>query len=75
MKHRPNVWVVPVGGHFAVREEGSAGNLINRVTQREAIKFARTLARSNRSELIVQQRNGRIRVKDSHGFDQFPPRG
>ena len=75
MKHGPNVWVIPSGGRFAVREEGSRGVVIKRVTQRDAITFARALARSNRSELIVQKRNGRIRLKDSHGFDKFPPRG
>ncbi len=75
MKHKPNVWVYPAGGRFAVREEGRAGSIIKGVTQREAVAFARTLAKSNRSELIVQKRNGRIRIKDSHGFDKFPPRG
>jgi len=27
------------------------------------------------SELIVQGESGRIRLRDSHGFDPFPPKG
>ncbi|MDB4874265.1 MAG: hypothetical protein JWM41_711, partial [Gemmatimonadetes bacterium] len=44
-------------------------------SQRNAISVARLLARNNRSELIVQNRAGRIRSKDSHGSDPFPPKG
>ena len=40
-----------------------------------AARIARQLARVNKSELIVQGRDGRIRERDSHGSDPFPPRG
>ena len=74
-RHGPNVWVVRRGKRFAVRRERDPHCLTGEMTQRRAMDIARGEARRNRSELIVQGRNGRIRSKDSHGFDDFPPRG
>lgn len=75
MKHGPNVWVVRSKGRFTIKEEGSATPLMEPASQRIAIAVGRKLAKANRSELIIQGRDGRIRAKDSHGFDAFPPRG
>lgn len=75
-KHGPNVWVVVKDGHFTIKEEGRSSSLIvPTVSQRAAIRIARLIAKANRSELIIQGRDGRIRARDSHGFDAFPPRG
>lgn len=74
-RHGPNVWVVRRGDRFSVKEEGTRAYLIPPVRQRVAIVVARAVARANRSELIIQGRSGRIRRRDSHGFDPFPPRG
>jgi hypothetical protein len=74
-KHGPNVWVVRNGPKFSIKEEGSREALVPPTSQREAIRIARILATTNCSELIIQGRNGRIRARDSHGFDSFPPRG
>jgi hypothetical protein len=74
-RHGPNVWVVRHGPRYSVKEEGVAAYLVPPVTQRLAICVARWIARANRSELIVQSRTGRIRARDSHGYDRFPPRG
>jgi hypothetical protein len=71
----PNVWVVRRGDGFSVREERMPEPLVPPITQRAAIAIARLVARANRSELIVQRPNGRIRFRDSHGNDPFPPRG
>ena len=75
MKQGPNVWVVRKGGLFTVKEEGHRAPLIAPTTQDQAIIIGRRRARWNKSELIIQGRNGKIRAKDSHGFDDFPPRG
>ena len=75
MKHGPNVWVVCKRGLFTVKEEGHRAPLIAPTSQEQAIIIARRRARWNKSELIIQGRNGKIRAKDSHGFDDFPPRG
>jgi hypothetical protein len=74
-KHGPNVWVVCKDGRFSIKEQGRGGVLIEPTTQRDAIDVGRMLARENRSELIIQGKNGKIRAKDSHGFDSFPPKG
>ena len=71
----PNVWVVRHGGRFSIKEEKNPEYVIQPTTQRIAIAIAREIARANASELIVQGRNGRIRLRDSHGSDPFPPRG
>jgi hypothetical protein len=80
MSHRgsklgPNVWVVRHGPRFSITEERSHYHLVPPITQRLAIAIARLIARANRSELIVQARSTRIRLRDSHGSDPFPQRG
>ena len=44
-------------------------------TQSEVIKIARDIAINQKSELVFHRPNGQIRDKDSHGNDNFPPRG
>jgi hypothetical protein len=74
-KQGPNVWVVRYHGRYSVKEEGGAVCLTPPVPQHTAITVARLIARANHSELIVQGEDGRIRAKDSHGADSFPPKG
>ena len=71
----PNVWVVRHRGRFSIKEEGQAGCLTPPVSQQIAITIARLVARANCSEMFVQGKQGRIRFRDSHGADPFPPRG
>jgi hypothetical protein len=71
----PNVWVVRHGPRFSVTQERSGTYIVPPVPQRLAITIARLIARANQSELIVQARCGRIRLRDSHGVDPFPERG
>jgi hypothetical protein len=61
----PNVWVVRFGARFSVTEEGTRIHLVPPIPQRAAIVLAQAIARANRSELIVQSRLGRIRIRDS----------
>jgi hypothetical protein len=74
-KRGPNVWVVHRGGRFSVKTEGSREYIVPPIPQRLAVAIARLIARANGSELIVQDAAGRIRMRDSHGADPFPPRG
>ena len=69
------MWVVRHGPRFSVIEERSGTYLVPPVPQRLAVTIARLIARANKSELIVQGRCGRIRLRDSHGVDPFPKRG
>ena len=74
-KHGPNVWVVRRDAAFSILEERTGVYIIPPVPQRTAIRVARAIAQANGSELIVQGRTGKIRFRDSHGSDPFPPRG
>lgn len=44
-------------------------------TQKEAINIAREISKNQSSELLIHGRDGKIREKDSHGNDNFPPKG
>ena len=60
-------------GEWAVKGAGDsrASGLYN--TQGEAIEAGREIARNNRSELVIHDRDNKIRDKDSYGNDPHPP--
>ena len=62
-------------GNWQVKGEGTSRASFVTTTQSEAIKLGRRICSNQESELIVHRRDGRIRAKDSHGHDPFPPRG
>ena len=74
MKRR-NQHVVPHPNGWAVKPEGGPGPSSVHHTQQEAIDRAREIARKQGTELLIHGRNGRIRERDSHGRDPFPPPG
>lgn len=69
-----NQWVSPRDGKWAVHGEGNSRDTKLFDTQRSAQNYAINIAKNQRSEVIVQGCNGRIRSKDSYGNDPFPPR-
>lgn len=74
MADQDNQHVVPHGDDWAVRREGSdrVGSVHD--TQRDAIEVARQRAIRDRGEVVIHDRHGRIRDRDSYGNDPFPPR-
>lgn len=64
----------PNGG-WQVKGEGNTRATARTATQKDAISIARGIARNQGSELVIHRPDGRIRDKDSHGKDSFPPRG
>ncbi|MDO4802233.1 MAG: DUF2188 domain-containing protein [Prevotellaceae bacterium] len=70
-----NQHVVPVDGRWGIRGEGNSRLTSTFDTQAAAIARAREISRNQQSELFVHGRDGRIRGRDSHGNDPFPPRG
>jgi uncharacterized protein YdaT len=70
-----NQHVVPHNGGWAVRGENSARVTSQHNTQASAINAGRTIAQHQHSELVIHGRDGRIRDKDSHGHDPYPPKG
>ncbi|SEH65215.1 DUF2188 domain-containing protein [Magnetospirillum fulvum] len=70
-----NQHVVPHGDDWAVRGAGNSRVTSVHETQREAIERGREIAQNQGSELLIHGENGRIRERDSHGHDPFPPKG
>jgi hypothetical protein len=59
---------------WAVRGEGNSRDTSHHRTQGQAIDAARDVARNQRSGVVIHDRHGRIRDRDSYGHDPFPPR-
>ena len=64
----------PDGG-WQVKGAGNARATARTSTQKDAIDIARSIAQHQGSELIIHGTDGKIRAKDSHGSDPFPPQG
>ncbi|MCI6173567.1 MAG: DUF2188 domain-containing protein [Clostridiales bacterium] len=69
-----NQWVSPRSNGWAVHGEGNNRDTIVFHSQNEAIQRAIKIATRQKSEVIVQGLDGRIRSKDSYGTDPCPPR-
>lgn len=69
-----NHHIVPHGDQWAVKREGAdrAGSLHG--TQAEAVEVGRERAIRDSGELVIHDRHGRIRDKDSYGNDPNPPK-
>lgn len=69
-----NQWVSPRDDKWAVHGEGNSKDtkLFNR--KQDAVDYAKGIAKNQRSELIVQKKNGIIHSKDSFGNDPCPPK-
>lgn len=71
---RNNQHVVTHNDDWAVKGEGNNRVTSIHDTQAEAIDAARDIAINHRSEVVIHDRQGRIRDRDSYGNDPFPPR-
>jgi uncharacterized protein YdaT len=69
-----NQWVVRHGDKWAVKGEGNERATKVTDTQKQAINVAKEIAQNQKSELIIQGRDGKIRSKDSYGNDPYPPK-
>ncbi len=61
-------------GDWAVIGSGGKRASSLHKTQEAAIKAGTPLAKSNRSELVIHNRENKIRDKDSYGGDPNPPK-
>ncbi len=64
----------PQGGWQAIGA-GNTRATARTKTQQEAIEIARTIAKNQKSELLIHGKNGQIRARDSYGNDPHPPKG
>ena len=63
------VYVVRHGAEWAIKVGGASRALRVFSTQKEAIDYARLIAKANSAELYIQDRSGRFRDSDSYGND------
>ena len=71
-----NIHVTPHNsGGWQVKREGAKRATVRTNTQREAIEIARSISKNRGTELFIHGRDGRIRERDTHGHDPFPPKG
>ncbi|EHL78044.1 DUF2188 domain-containing protein [Bacillus smithii] len=62
------------GGGFQVKGAGNSRATKIFETQREAIAYGREIAKNQQSELLIHNRKGQIRERNSYGNDPFPPK-
>ncbi len=72
---KKNQHVVPHSGSWAVKGAGNERATSVHETQQEAIAAARDIAINNRAEMLIHNRQGQIRERNSYGNDPFPPKG
>lgn len=76
MSKGKNQHVVPhPQGGWQVKGEKNSRATVRTRTQSAAIKVARNISQNQNSELVIHRPNGKIRDKDSHGHDTYPPKG
>lgn len=71
---KKNQWVTVHPKGWAVKGEGNKRATKVTKTQKEAINIAKKIAENQKSELYIQNREGKIRSKDSYGSDPCPPK-
>lgn len=70
-----NQHVVKREDGWAVRGEGNERDTSHHQTQEQARQAAREIAINQQSEVVIHNRQGQIRDKDSYGNDTHPPKG
>ena len=70
-----NQHIVPHEDGWAVKGAGSSRASSVHRTQMEAIDAGRQVAQNQKTELFIHGRDGKIRERDSHGNDPYPPKG
>ncbi|MEZ4690064.1 MAG: DUF2188 domain-containing protein [Ignavibacteria bacterium] len=73
-KKNKNQHVVPTRSGWAVKGEGNTKNTKLTDTKAEAIEYAKRIAKNQKSELVIHNKDGKISDKDSFGNDTFPKR-
>ncbi len=66
--------VVPSDSGWKVKTAGSSRAKTCK-TQKEAILVATKIAKTQKTELFIHGRDGKIRERSSYGKDPFPPKG
>ena len=68
------LFLIKKDGGWNVKGAGNKKATSHHQTQKEAIKKAEEIARSQKSDTKIHGKDGRIRAGNSYGNDPFPPR-
>ncbi len=58
-----------------VKRSGSQKVIYHADTKAEAENVARVISKNQGTELVIHGKDGKIQRKDSHGNDDYPPKG
>lgn len=72
---KKNQHVVPLGNGWAIKGEGATRATVITRKQSDAITYARNIAKTNHTELIVHGRDGKIRERNSYGNHAYTHKG
>lgn len=61
-------------GGWDVKKGGGQKAIKHADTKKEATEIAREISKNQKSELIIQNKDGKISDSDSHGHDPNPPK-
>ncbi len=68
--------VVPnSNGGWDVKQSNSKRSSGHYDTKKEAINKGREISKKQKTELVIHNKDGKIAQKDSHGNDDYPPKG
>lgn len=70
-----NQHVVPRDGDWAVQGAGNQKATSIHPTQAKAIQEAKQIAQNQQSEMLIHNRKGQIRERNTYGDDPHPPKG
>ena len=71
---KPDVHVTPKGGQWAVMREGNERASSLHDTQAQAAEKGKEIARKDKTEFHLHDRQGQVRDRISYGNDPNPPK-
>jgi len=70
-----NQHVVPQDRGWGVKSSGAKRVSKSFDTQKQAIDHATQIAKNKKAEVLIHNKSGRIRERNSYGNDPHPPKG
>ncbi len=74
MRNKGNPHVVKRDDGWTIRREGAGRDSSKHDSQSDAINRSREIAKNIGGEVVIHDRDGKIRDKDSYGHDPHPPK-
>jgi hypothetical protein len=72
---KKNIHIVPNSGQWGIKRDDSERISELFETQEKAVNRGRSIAKRDRVELFIHDRDGQIIERDSYGNDPYPPEG